>query len=356
MGNEDKECGFGREILPEATQDEVKQKVPQGEQPGTQGTDAPRGGGEQVEAQMPHHGQPGARNDSYGQEVWGQPHYGQPGAQSYGQAVYGQANSGVGAMPSEENGGPLKNHFGMKITFSILEILSICTCNVITMVLGILGCVFTAKADMSYKEGRVHDFKSQAKTATICLWVGFGVGIVWLIFYIFVMLVNNSFLRDTPKGGIYVYVDDKRIDVPTDYGTLKDLGFSFAEPKQEELDAYGDFGLYQMENAHGQEVMWCWFQNNSSSDAMPEDCDVIGVDVDYYCHNYEDYRTQEGLGFGSSKADFINTYGEPDDRTQEGHAEQLRWYLDGGSNPVLRVIDVTFDGDQLYDIDIDYGN
>lgn len=45
MGNEDKECGFGREILPEATQDEVKQKVPQGEQPGTQGTDAPRGGG-----------------------------------------------------------------------------------------------------------------------------------------------------------------------------------------------------------------------------------------------------------------------------------------------------------------------
>ena len=45
MGNEDKECGFGREILPEATQDEVKQKVPQGEQPGTQGTEAPRGGG-----------------------------------------------------------------------------------------------------------------------------------------------------------------------------------------------------------------------------------------------------------------------------------------------------------------------
>ena len=54
--------------------------------------------------------------------------------------------------------------------------------------MGILGCVFTSKANTAYKEGRWEDFKSAAKTATIVLWVGLG-GIILSVIMSVVTLV-----------------------------------------------------------------------------------------------------------------------------------------------------------------------
>ncbi len=150
------------------------------------------------------YGQP---NDQFGGQAYGQPNgqfggqtYGQPndqfGGQTYGQPAdqfggqaYGQTNYGMGAMPMDANGQPLKNTFGMKMTFSILEIICCCCCNIVTMVLGIIACVFTTKANNAYKSGNAQEYKSNSKTASICLWIGLGFAVIWLIICI---AVGNS--------------------------------------------------------------------------------------------------------------------------------------------------------------------
>lgn len=59
-----------------------------------------------------------------------------------------------GTENQQNYGQALKNNYGMKLTFSILEILCCCGCNIVTMIMGILGCVFTSQANSAYKEGR----------------------------------------------------------------------------------------------------------------------------------------------------------------------------------------------------------
>lgn len=161
---------------------------------GTAGTAADSGSG------SGSYGQPNAGYGTPGSGSYGQPNqsygagsgsYGQPnqaygtGAQGYGQqyggAGYGQMNYGMGGTPpTGKNGKPLANHFGMKMTFSILEILCCCGCNIVTMIMGILGCVFSTQANTAYKQGSWDEYKSKARMATIFLWIGLGIGVVYL--------------------------------------------------------------------------------------------------------------------------------------------------------------------------------
>ncbi len=128
------------------------------------------------------YGQP---NQGYSQSGTGQS-YGQPNQQyggAYGQG-YGQPY-GMTPPPMGKNGQPLKNSFGMKMTFSILEILCCCGCNIITMIMGILGCVFTTQANNAYKEGRWDEYQSKKKSASIFLWIGLGIAVVYLFVTIY---------------------------------------------------------------------------------------------------------------------------------------------------------------------------
>ncbi len=72
-----------------------------------------------------------------GQQSYGQSTYSQPGQQSYGQSAYSQPSYGASPVPLDKKGMPLKNNFGMKLTFSILEFLCCCGCNIITMIMRI---------------------------------------------------------------------------------------------------------------------------------------------------------------------------------------------------------------------------
>ncbi len=118
----------------------------------------------------------GQNQNTYGQNYtqYNQQNYGGQNYSAYGY----NANNGMGGAPLDKNGQPMKNRFGMKLTFAILEIIF---CNIISLVCGIIACVFTSKANTSYKEGRWEDFKSQAKTSAICLWIGLGGVILGLI-------------------------------------------------------------------------------------------------------------------------------------------------------------------------------
>ncbi len=308
------------------------------------------------------YGQPNEQSGQqpYGQPAYGQESYGQPNQQPYGQTAYtnyGQANQpygqnmGYGMPPMGPNGTPLKNNYAMKLTFSILEIISCCIGNVVTLAMGIVACIFTSKANTSYKQGKTEDFKSQSKTATICLWVGLGFLVLELIF----IIVASALDAGTVSDDCYVKVDGERIEIPSDYAELEAQGFSLdAYDAGTTLEGNGDFGLYQMVNEDGEYVMWCWFYNDSSSAKPLEACDIIGIDVDYYCENYALYETSEGLGFFDDAEDFIDTYGTPDEIDRDGSEELYAWYLDDGSDPIWRVMEVTFIDGMLYDIDIDY--
>lgn len=110
----------------------------------------------------------------------GQQNYGNP--YQNGQQMYGGYNP-YGNVPLDKKGQPLKNRFGMKLTFSILEMIS---GNLISLICGIIACVFTCKANTSYKEGKWEEFKSNAKISNIFLWIGLG---VCLAFYVIVIIL-----------------------------------------------------------------------------------------------------------------------------------------------------------------------
>ncbi len=112
----------------------------------------------------------------------GQQNYGNP--YQSGQQMYGGYNPyGNGNVPLDKKGQPLKNRFGMKLTFSILEMIS---GNLISLICGIIACVFTCKANTSYKEGKWEEFKSNARISNIFLWIGLG---VCLAFYVIVIIL-----------------------------------------------------------------------------------------------------------------------------------------------------------------------
>ena len=77
----------------------------------------------------------------------------------------------LGGVVLDENGKPLKNSFGIKLTLSIMEMLCCCA-SCFTLVTGIISCIFTCQANTCYKEGRYDEYKSKSNVSTILLVVG----------------------------------------------------------------------------------------------------------------------------------------------------------------------------------------
>ena len=254
------------------------------------------------------------------------------------------------------------------MVFSILEIIS---CNLITLIMGIIGCVFTTKANNSYKENRFEEFKSQAKTATICLWIGFASFIIGIIGIIAIVAIGSSAIDDatssygnyssgsstttTSGAGTAVTVDGNYIAIPLEFSDLEDMGFQIdGYYEGTEVEA-GDIDFIAVDNKYGEDVMWAWIENNHSYDADVTECTVIGIDVDYNCDNYETFVSEDGVTFDCSKSDVTNLLGTPDEEDVDYDGRELwRWYIGDAYNS-WQVIEITFDEyDVIFDIDIDY--
>ena len=157
--------------------------------------------------QNPYYQDYGAPSQGSGQQNYGNPY-------QSGQQTYGGYNP-YGNVPLDKKGQPLKNRFGMKLTFSILEMIS---GNLISLICGIIACVFTCKANTSYKEGKWEEFKSNAKISNIFLWIGLGVCLaVYVIVIILIAAVGLSVLPFVGSGnsgssvgsGSYDYYDEQ---------------------------------------------------------------------------------------------------------------------------------------------------
>lgn len=157
--------------------------------------------------------------------------------------AYGSAS----AAPLDKNGQPMKNNYSMKLAFSILEIISVLACNILGLIMGILGCVFSSKANAAYKEGRWEDFKSAAKNATIVLWVGFAGVIIAVIAWIVIFATGIWALNEI--GNVVSDYDDYNYDYNYDYNVLDDndddddYTYDYNDPAEDDgNDDYDDNG------------------------------------------------------------------------------------------------------------------
>lgn len=318
---------------------------------------------------------------------------------------YNNMYGNIGGVPVDEKGQPLKNRFGMKLTFSILEIIS---CNLISLIMGILGCVFTSKANSAYKEGRWEEFKSSAKTATVVLWVGLG-GIILSLFMWIIMIVaavqeiepyedeisdimeNNGdidyddlydqLMQDSYGSG-NSYNDDSYGDqykVPdaselSDWYTFAINGEVYSVPNYPDSytaagltweDCYytdkiaeDDYELYYLEDpVSGETIGLVWIANVGVGSCSPEDGIAFQVNIENESI-YGGYKPNlvfgDGLTFDSSIEDIIAYYGEPDDESHysdsSSSSDTYYWYMDDD----YCGIEVDFYDGQFYEIYIEY--
>ncbi|MCI5874750.1 MAG: hypothetical protein MR012_13890 [Roseburia sp.] len=365
--DENKEIGFETESQQEVTQPEQQTYGQAYGQPEQQTYGQPE---QQTYGQT--YGQP--EQQAYGQ-TYGQPEqqtYGQTYGQSYGQN-YGQAGYGMGAAPIGKNGQPLKNNYGMKLTFSILEILCCCGCNIVTMIMGILGCVFTSQANSAYKEGRWEDFKAKSKTASILLWVGLGIAVVSLIMNILAWTVGGvgeEFMSEfeqgyqqgydaamgydddddydddydydydydteieeteteteteavsepvsvTPGDGFTdptITVNGATVTFPLTYPELVDAGFYIDAEDEEYVVNNNEYYYPTLFDVNGVELGYVYIGNETEGPLAMKDCTVFGFDITSYGLEYSDvtFSLPNGLNENATKEDFFTAFGEPD--------------------------------------------
>lgn len=110
---------------------------------------------------------------------------------------YNPYNQDMRRIPLDSKGCPLRNRFGMKLTFAIIEIvfsvIGVITgsyiLGLIPLVLSILACIFVCLQNRDFHNGDWEGFMSKSKGATVLLWIAFGFIMVWLILVIVVIVL-----------------------------------------------------------------------------------------------------------------------------------------------------------------------
>ncbi len=137
----------------------------------------------------------------------------------------------------DDNGKPLKNRFGMKLIFSILEMVTLLLCNLPGFILGLVACIFTCKANASYKSGDKYAFKSAAKTSAICLWIGLAEFV--LVAIISAVLVSSDILTYNFTVGDKTYTN-KEVNEKNGNHDDDNFDYNYREDNSENEDETED--------------------------------------------------------------------------------------------------------------------
>ena len=261
--------------------------------------------------QNPYYQDYGAPSQGSGQQDYSNPYqsgqqdYGsqyQSGQQNYGnpyqngQQTYGGYNP-YGNVPLDKKGQPLKNRFGMKLTFSILEMIS---GNLISLICGIIACVFTCKANTSYKEGKWEEFKSNAKISNIFLWIGLG---VCLAFYVIVIIliaaVGLSVLPFVGSGnsgssvgsGSYDYYDEQDYNY---YDDTDDYDYDDEDDDADEEETDEDADEWEEEDTEDADTGYASAGVTAGSGYTDPTVTINGATVTFPL-SYADFVAETGL-------------------------------------------------------------
>lgn len=82
--------------------------------------------------------------------------------------------TGYHGAPLDRKGRPLKNTFGKKLAFSIIEL-------VFATFWGILALIFTCMANSAFQKGDWDAYQSRSKVATVMLWIGLVLSILSVV-------------------------------------------------------------------------------------------------------------------------------------------------------------------------------
>lgn len=140
-----------------------------------------------------------------------------------------QYNNGYGQGPVDNNGRPIPNNFGMKLTFSILLTIFL------SKIFGILSIVFTCLQNKAYKEGRWDDFKNKRKLSNVFLWIGLILGII--MFVVSIVFAGAIFKEVYNAVSDYDYSDDYDYD----YDDSDDSDYDFDYDDASDTDSESDY-------------------------------------------------------------------------------------------------------------------
>ena len=144
-----------------------------------------------------------------------------------------QYNNGYGQGPVDNNGRPIPNNFGMKLTFSILITIFL------SKIFGILSIVFSCLQNKAYQEGRWDDFKNKRKLSNVFLWIGLILGII--MFVVSIVFAGAIFKEAYNAFSDYEYSDDYDYDYDYDYYDSDDSDHDFDYDDASDTDLESDY-------------------------------------------------------------------------------------------------------------------
>lgn len=316
----------------------------------------------------------------------------------YGNGSYNGYNgyNGTGRPPVDENGNPMKNNYAMKLVFSILEMLSFFLCNIFSLILGILGCVFTCKANEAYKRGDAEAFKSAKTTSTVCLWIGFAFNVIqaillaiYLVFFfkVYALIMSNpEYLDRFMEGDVNLDdlegiddLDDLRdylqnlepviqpqferyyqfeldyaiLELPMDMDDFLELGYYVEDADSTYLGTY-EYDIYEFYNSPDMSspIGMVTVANDGVGTHTLDELQAVGVLV-YNEPSVKSFEMANGVDFNTAKADVLALFGETADveQTDDGLAIYT-WYP--MVDDVYNYVEVCFSGEEIIGIDICY--
>lgn len=284
-----------------------------------------------------------------------------------------QYNNGYGQGPVDNNGRPIPNNFGMKLTFSILITIFL------SKIFGILSIVFTCLQNKAYKEGRWDDFKNKRKLSNVFLWIGLILGII--MFVVSIVFAGAIFKEVYNALGDYDYSDDYDYDYDYDYDDSDDdFDYDDAADTDSEsdyvygnstfdfdavedmtingaavsvpmsvtdfiaatgFDTYteGDLDTYDLSSHNGGELIYIDDENKcslidiyngSDDDIKAIDGTIGGIKLDFEDTSSPIQFEYKGITNDSSIDDVLDVFGEADTRYNGEYSTELTYYTTNG--------------------------
>lgn len=133
---------------------------------------------------------------------------------TYGNGSDFSSQSQPAAEMGKQQDRPLRNRFGMKLTFSIVGIVMGLLLMCVNLVLGglslavsIVALVFTCLQNNRFQAGNWQSFRHYAKISAIFLWIDLGLWVVYLILFIIVIVfavaMGNTFFDGIKESEPY---------------------------------------------------------------------------------------------------------------------------------------------------------
>ena len=299
-------------------------------------------------------------------------------------------------------GQKIRSRFGLRLIISILLMPCGIFTGLTTLVTGIIGCIFSCKADKAYRERRLWDFKAHRKVANIVLGIGVGIGLVVLawntaiaptyregnVFDGYYRILEKGLERvygydinmdtfwsdlksgDATPGGkkhkldlskaAQITVNGKVISLPCKYEDLVAVGFHiYNEDFDKNFDPAEDYyfcGLYTEAIPNLGGVAFAPTEKNETKVRDGEVFYLCFYDESQECRDaVASYGLVGDLRFGLTIDEVMRLLGEPDYSESQGSEWGLQkvyeWYYDDEPGRLIYVV-VWFYDDVMYGIAI----